>query len=1084
MSQKTTPESGVNSKLASLSGETEATEDCGAETNSIAHLLNEFRGLYEQRLRWLEMDTTATQEQLLQKKVDFLRSYVNDFADQNQVLVQNIEYLQKEADQMVSSWGMKLCTYDHILDVSDVDLRSLDELVRPAPHTPHNARSLVYIAEDLADQEECRENLEQRQKTATQVLDNSERQVHLQSELSCLQRIHKDITKEVAEKDICITKLQANIQLLQQEGVDTHTQLSKLNVRVRELQEELKRKEEAWRQKEQKLKLKYKKEHKKAEKRRRQEQQNIEEEWVKKMEEKKRTLEEWKEVIEEERKASAQAVKKWSEKAALLDSELEVRRKQLEQQSSKQSELQQKEETLLAKIKKRELKICALVKEVTESNKQHSDCQKELLQKEKALEKLHKESDELKTKMEDQNRACVHLNQTRERMEADLALSHEKLNTLHLEVRSRDQLIVQLRAEMKAAGQKHQETLKQVTVLQGEVRHLNHEVKGHQEETFQLSKKVLDIEHLKEQAENKKQQLHNQLYISQQQLRETQLAAHSVKEELAELERQYQERVGQWERSQEALDQLTDEFQANQNLLRESQQKVDHFKSQMVSMQEQLDTLKQQKVMLEQDLQLYQQGHSHSDEEYLSLVKDRQLLHKRCTEQVERLVECERAILQMKSELERQTQEKTGLKRVLAASHNTHLSNRSQMEQEVTRLKKEVTHLQLVLVDAQKVHEALHRQSEDELEGARQEVVRRSREVDVQKGEVQRLQDNLQKEEEKLRSAFREKQSLYTYIKQLSQELEELHCKHQVTVEVLAAHAEKARQMEGCLNEGKLAEEKIRSMAIRLETEVTDLRKNLQQAVNQKLKAEKEKQDAQDQVDKLQAELEGTRSANANLCHESHLVMTNVNRWITEQKASNESLTAQINAQNKVLLIVTDEKGHLQETNDMLKAEIKKLKKTVDVKERDMERLKAQIWEQGIQQDKKTMDNQDCVALNLCKIEDMQTRLRSNLEAIGMLNQQLNALSRENKQLRRQLEEEMSMRKQVERLLPPLPIFPHRSSIHLPISLSAHPSPLCSSRPSSLPLPRPLHFDPVTGDTDGIQTQTKLSQRDQVIPRF
>lgn len=36
-----------------------------------------------------------------------------------------------------------------------------------------------------------------------------------------------------------------------------------------------------------------------------------------------------------------------------------------------------------------------------------------------------------------------------------------------------------------------------------------------------------------------------------------------------------------------------------------------------------------------------------------------------------------------------------------------------------------------------------------------------------------------------------------------------------------------------------------------------------------------------------------------------------------------------------------------------------------------------------------SMENQTCVALNLSKIEEMQTRLRSNLEAIGMLNQQV-----------------------------------------------------------------------------------------------
>ncbi|CAK6951862.1 LOW QUALITY PROTEIN: myosin-11-like [Scomber scombrus] len=194
--------------------------------------------------------------------------------------------------------------------------------------------------------------------------------------------------------------------------------------------------------------------------------------------------------------------------------------------------------------------------------------------------------------------------------------------------------------------------------------------------------------------------------------------------------------------------------------------------------------------------------------------------------------------------------------------------------------------------------------------------------------------------------------------------------------------------MAGCLNEGKLAEEKIRSMVVRLETEAAELRKNLQQAVDQKLKAEREKQDAQDQVDTLRSELEVMWSDNTNLRHESQLVMDNVNRWITEQKNSNESLTAQMKAQNKMLLIITEEKAHLQEANDTLKVEVKRLREVVDEKEREMGRFKAQIRDRGARQDETTMEKQGCVALNLSKIEDMQTRLRSNLEAIRMLNQQ------------------------------------------------------------------------------------------------
>ncbi|XP_067342997.1 trichohyalin-like isoform X2 [Channa argus] len=1001
MQEKTTPESGKNSRLRSqgsdtfnllpLSGETgmkEVIHNPATDTNSIKHLLNEMMGLHEQRLRCLEMDATISREELLQKKVDFLQSYVNDFADQNQVLAQTIEELQKEAEHKFYSGGMKLSTSDPILDMSEVDVRTLllDGFVRPVAHIPYNSGSPVQIADESKDlkihlqnkdmvnsdlETELIEQSEQMQK----VLKDSEQRMHLQSELSCLQQIHKDSMKEIAEKDVYITKLQANIQLLQQEGVDTHDQLSKLNMRMSKLQEELKRKEEEWGQREEKLKLKYEKEHQKAEEKRCQEQQKRAEEWVKRVEGEKRTEEEWKRRIEDERQTHAQAVKKWADKAATLNSQIKEREEhvrhldqdvvalratldslketlavkekhtqQLVQENTKlkeslatlqsklqtsecmfshinesldhtkctlSAERQQKQQiqdqlhrgneeierlqqeltdvhrTTEKRIQKREAKICALVKELTESKKQHSDCQKVLLRSEKELGKLCEERDVLKTKME---------HQTRERLEADLAVSHKKIYALHLEVQSRDQLIMQLRGDMKTAEQKHQGTQEQVAALEDEVRHLNNKIRGHQEATCQLNKKIRDIERLKDQKEKERQELHDQFHISQQQLlathhqlkgakeelkdanlqaqeqkqttailkkkymaamekvdsvqvqvkelqeelcysqqqlRESQLATKLAREELAELERRYQEAVGQWENSQEALDQLTDQLQANRILLKESQQKVDHFKSLMESLQEQGDTLKQQKLMLEGDLQLYRQMHSHSNDEYLRLVRKSQQLQELCTEQEERLAECEKAILQMKSELERQAEEKLGLKQTLAKSHHTYLKNRNQLEQEVSHLKK--AHMELV------------RRSEEELKGAWQEVAISSKEVDVQKGEVQRLQDKLQEEEEKLRSAIREKQSLSSCIRHMNQEMEKLHSKHQVTVKELAARAEEVRQMEECLSEGKLAEEKIRSMAMSLEKEVVELTKNLQQAVDQKLKAEKEKENAQDQ---------------------------------------------------------------------------------------------------------------------------------------------------------------------------------------------------------------------------------------------
>lgn len=75
------------------------------------------------------------------------------------------------------------------------------------------------------------------------------------------------------------------------------------------LSEELKRREEEWRQTGDEQRLEYEKELQKAEERR-QEERKREEEWEK--------------VIEGERKAHAQAVKKWAEKAAALNAEVSI----------------------------------------------------------------------------------------------------------------------------------------------------------------------------------------------------------------------------------------------------------------------------------------------------------------------------------------------------------------------------------------------------------------------------------------------------------------------------------------------------------------------------------------------------------------------------------------------------------------------------------------------------------------------------------------------------------------------------------------------------------------------------------------
>ena len=67
-----------------------------------------------------------------------------------------------------------------------------------------------------------------------------------------------------------------------------------------------------------------------------------------------------------------------------------------------------------------------------------------------------------------------------------------------------------------------------MAALEGEVRHLKHKVRGHQEETCQLSANVRDIERLIDQKEKEQQQLHDQLRIGRQQVRKNSLSASSA----------------------------------------------------------------------------------------------------------------------------------------------------------------------------------------------------------------------------------------------------------------------------------------------------------------------------------------------------------------------------------------------------------------------------------------------------------------------------------------------------------------------------------------------------------------------------
>lgn len=96
-------------------------------TNSIAGstsvqmqgLLNEFKLLYQNRLKKLEQQQEQPHSaETIQLKIKTLESYVKDLLEQNDVLIQTIDELEKEANSRVNKLENKLVKTSNQLKVN------------------------------------------------------------------------------------------------------------------------------------------------------------------------------------------------------------------------------------------------------------------------------------------------------------------------------------------------------------------------------------------------------------------------------------------------------------------------------------------------------------------------------------------------------------------------------------------------------------------------------------------------------------------------------------------------------------------------------------------------------------------------------------------------------------------------------------------------------------------------------------------------------------------------------------------------------------------------------------------------------
>ncbi|XP_067833252.1 early endosome antigen 1-like [Heptranchias perlo] len=121
---------GAGGKKSSLSSSLSppllpSSSSAAAVRQNMKHLLNEFKGLYEEKLRHLENKDES--KGILKMKLRILQSYVNDLGDQNEVLVQTIEDLEREANEKVANLDTQLQRADQILYEQQLKLEASKE---------------------------------------------------------------------------------------------------------------------------------------------------------------------------------------------------------------------------------------------------------------------------------------------------------------------------------------------------------------------------------------------------------------------------------------------------------------------------------------------------------------------------------------------------------------------------------------------------------------------------------------------------------------------------------------------------------------------------------------------------------------------------------------------------------------------------------------------------------------------------------------------------------------------------------------------------------------------------------------------
>ncbi|XP_048832118.1 golgin subfamily A member 6-like protein 22 isoform X2 [Brienomyrus brachyistius] len=761
-------------RSAEVSGDEACTVANRSATTNMQVLLHRFKTLYEEQLERLESQElrAGDREEVLRKKVQILRSYVNDLCDQNQILVRTVEDLETEANDKLAVLQAKIGSSDQAITLSGREDSVV--ILRSKQGSLHNAgmEEESKIADGDIEAGMSRAELRITRRDGRAAQNKLQEEVgNLGGETATVEEVRgqaplksrRRLAKEVAE-------LTAQVQ-------ESESKVNSLDLEVCLLKSKLQEKTE--------------------------QSQQLQDQIVKQQEALSRATE----TLRSTKKAAGSKISKRDNKLELLQKKL----LDVQKQYSECNNALLLREDLLQKLKEETVQLTAQIKE------QSQDISR--LSGEKT--KLERE---MTVVMEKQRTARQEVNSRDQvilQLRTTLKVTEEKLQDAERGVQEADEL---------AKGKSIEATLliQQQRDLQKELGDSTAAAKGHESASAIFRQKYQAAMEKVQLQEGRMAGLEEEVCYSKVQVCQAQEKVNGLTAEILSLERRYGEKCGHAEKSAEAIDQLAEELQSTQEALKVSRDRVSECErliswlGRRVHMQQE-ELLEHEKASLDlqSDSVSYRRlSHSHSDAEYGELQQQRDLLRKdldslqrQYMEQGKRAVRLETDFQALKTdatnleaELRRREDENRNLEHTLQSLHLDAASAHQDHKVALARLEQEVAQLEGDLADSRRTcaqkDQALRaradllKRCEADLIQAREAFGSKELERRALERTIADLRREAQTWEEERSQREQENLSLRAEVKQLQQHMRKLHRQHRQSVQALSDHKERTTLLE------------------------------------------------------------------------------------------------------------------------------------------------------------------------------------------------------------------------------------------------------------------------------------------------